>query len=137
MLAGKGCAGIGAITIGVLMPVRSQLERPDVVLSYTIRNNIYGARAARAVGAPFLPNVTGLGTAFLSGKLLQTVTEQLYRRSFSALPTLFFQNEDDRDLFLDRTMVARIRPACCPALASIWSALRPRRCRKRRVRPSS
>jgi glycosyltransferase involved in cell wall biosynthesis len=76
------------------------------VLSYTIKNNIFGARAARALGLPFLPNVTGLGTAFLSGKLLQTVTEQLYRRSFSTLPTVFFQNEDDRDLFLDRAMVS-------------------------------
>ena len=82
-----------------------QEERPDVVLSYTIKNNIFGARAARPLGVSVLPNVTGLGTAFLSGKLLQTVTEQLYRRSFSALPTVFFQNEDDRDLFLDRSMV--------------------------------
>jgi glycosyltransferase involved in cell wall biosynthesis len=91
-----------------------QDERPDVALSYTIKNNIFGARAARAVGVPFLPNVTGLGTAFLSGKLLQIVVERLYRRSFSTLPTVFFQNEDDRDLFLDRSMIrpnqARLLP---------------------------
>lgn len=80
-------------------------ERPDAVLSYTIKNNIFGARAAKSADIPFLPNVTGLGTAFLSGKLLQTVTEQLYRRSFAALPVVFFQNEDDRDLFLDRRLV--------------------------------
>jgi len=80
-------------------------EQPDVILSFTIKNNIFGARAARAMNIPFLPNVTGLGTAFLSGKLLQTVTEQLYRGSFNALPKVFFQNEDDRDLFLDRAMV--------------------------------
>jgi len=89
-------------------------ERPDAVLSYTIKNNIFGARAAKLAGVPFIPNVTGLGTAFLSGKLLQTVTEQLYRRSFSALPVVFFQNEDDRDLFLDRRLVkapqARLLP---------------------------
>ena len=89
-------------------------EQPDVVLSYTIKNNIFGAQAAQSVGVPFLPNVTGLGTAFLSGKLLQTVIEQLYRRSFRTLPTVFFQNEDDRDLFLNRSMVradqARLLP---------------------------
>lgn len=79
--------------------------RPDAVLSYTIKNNVFGARAAKSVGVPFLPNVTGLGTAFLSGKLLQSVTEQLYRRSFAGLPVVFFQNEDDRDLFLDRRLV--------------------------------
>ena len=80
-------------------------ERPDAVLSYTIKNNVFGARAANASGLPFVPNVTGLGTAFLSGRLLQTVTEQLYRRSFAPLPTVFFQNEDDRDLFLERRLV--------------------------------
>ncbi|OYX39981.1 MAG: glycosyltransferase family 1 protein [Rhodobacterales bacterium 32-64-14] len=89
-------------------------ERPDAMLSYTIKNNIFGARAAKPANVPFLPNVTGLGTAFLSGRLLQTVTEQLYRRSFSALPVVFFQNEDDRDLFLDRRLVranqARLLP---------------------------
>lgn len=79
--------------------------RPDAVLSYTIKNNVFGARAAKSVGVPFLPNVTGLGTAFLSGKLLQTVTEQLYRRSFAGLPVVFFQNEDDRGLFLERRLV--------------------------------
>ena len=79
--------------------------RPDAVLSYTIKNNVFGARAAKSVGVPFLPNVTGLGTAFLSGKLLQTVTEQLYRRSFAGLPAVFFQNEDDRGLFLERRLV--------------------------------
>lgn len=89
-------------------------ERPDAVLSYTIKNNIFGARAAKPANVPFVPNVTGLGTAFLSGKLLQTVTEQLYRRSFATLPVVFFQNEDDRDLFLGRRLVgadqARLLP---------------------------
>ena len=80
-------------------------EQPDVVLSYTIKNNIFGSLAARSVNVPFLPNVTGLGTTFLSGSLLQTVTEQLYRRSFSKLSTVFLQNEDDRDLFLERSLV--------------------------------
>lgn len=89
-------------------------EQPDAVLSYTIKNNIFGARAAKPANVPFLPNVTGLGTAFLSGKLLQTVTEQLYRWSFATLPVVFFQNKDDRDLFLDRHLVradqARLLP---------------------------
>lgn len=89
-------------------------ERPDVILSYTIKNNIFGARAARAAAVPFVPNVTGLGTAFLSGGLLQILAEQLYRRAFAALPIVFFQNEDDRDLFLDRRLVragqARVLP---------------------------
>ena len=89
-------------------------ERPDVILSYTIKNNIYGALAARTLGIAFIPNITGLGTAFLSGGLLQSVAEVLYRTAFSSLPVVFFQNEDDQELFLSRGLVkpgqARLLP---------------------------
>lgn len=89
-------------------------HRADVVLSFTIKNNIYGAMAAERLGVPFIPNVTGLGTAFLSGGLLQSVAEALYRRAFRKLPLVFFQNGDDRNLFLRRGLVdegqARLLP---------------------------
>ena len=87
---------------------------PDCVLSFTIKNNIYGALAARLRGHPVLPNVTGLGTAFLSGRPLQLVAEQLYRRAFARCPTVFFQNGDDRDLFLDRRLVAAAQARVLP-----------------------
>lgn len=82
-------------------------QRPDVVLSWTIKNNIYGAFAARLAGVPFLPNVSGLGTAFLSGGTLQWVAETLYRGAFAQLETVFFQNEEDRALFLSRGLVTQ------------------------------
>ena len=80
--------------------------RPDVVLSYTIKNNLFGALAARARGIPFIPNVSGLGTAFLSGGGLRLVSEALYRAAFARLPVVFFQNPDDRALFVARKLVA-------------------------------
>ncbi|MEW6255305.1 MAG: glycosyltransferase family 4 protein [Pseudomonadota bacterium] len=80
-------------------------ERPDLILSYTIKNNIFGAMAARAEQVPFVPNVTGLGTAFLSGGLMQAVAERLYRNAFRGLEVVLFQNEDDRHLFLSRRLV--------------------------------
>lgn len=89
-------------------------ERPDVVLGFTIKNNIFGGLAATGLAVPFVPNVTGLGTAFLSGGLLQRVAEVLYRRAFRALPVVFFQNEDDRHLFEKRRLIragqARVLP---------------------------
>jgi len=78
---------------------------PDIVLSFTIKNNLFGAVAARSTGVPFIPNVTGLGTAFLSGRVLQTVAQTLYRYCFRDLKVVFFQNEDDRALFLERGLV--------------------------------
>lgn len=73
---------------------------PDVVLGFTIKNNIFGALAAKSIGLPFMPNVTGLGTAFLSGGFLRRVAITLYKRAFRTLPVVFFQNADDRALFL-------------------------------------
>ncbi len=88
--------------------------RPDAILSFTIKNNLYGALAAKALGIPFVPNVTGLGTAFLSGRMLERVATVLYRLAFRRLPTVFFQNEDDRTLFVSRELVkdrqARLLP---------------------------
>lgn len=81
-------------------------ERPDVILSYTIKNNIFGAMAAKALRIPFIPNVSGLGTAFLSGGALQRLVEMLYRRAFAGLPVVFFQNSEDLDLFESRGLVA-------------------------------
>lgn len=87
---------------------------PDVILSFTIKNNVYGALAARALGVTFIPNVTGLGTAFLSSGFLRGIAENLYRFAFARLPVIFFQNADDRDLFLKQRLVrpdqARLLP---------------------------
>lgn len=103
--------------------------KPDVILSYTIKNNIYGSLAARASGTPFIPNVTGLGTAFLSSGVLQQIAEALYRRAFGSLPIVFFQNEDDRNLFLERKLVradqARLLPGSGIDLAHFAAAAYP------------
>jgi glycosyltransferase involved in cell wall biosynthesis len=89
-------------------------EQPDAIFSYTIKNNIFGALAARSLGIPFIPNVTGLGTAFLSGGFLELIAGELYRRAFRKLSIVFFQNQDDRNLFLKRRLVtaqqARLLP---------------------------
>lgn len=89
-------------------------EKPDIILSYTIKNNIFGAMAAKAFNIPFIPNVTGLGTAFLSDGVLQRVAEGLYRHAFKKLPAIFFQNKDDRDLFIDRRLVKSTQARLLP-----------------------
>ncbi|MEX3011469.1 glycosyltransferase family 4 protein [Hoeflea sp. TYP-13] len=89
-------------------------ENPDVILGFTVKNNVFGAMAARLLGIAFVPNVTGLGTAFLSDGLLRTVAELLYRVAFRKAPVVFFQNSDDRGMFLQRGLVkeqqARLLP---------------------------
>lgn len=88
--------------------------RPDLVLGFTIKNNIFGAVAAGMLRIPFIPNVTGLGTAFLSGGMLRRLAVGLHRYGFRGLDVVFFQNADDRALFMNRSIVtgdqARLLP---------------------------
>jgi len=79
--------------------------RPAAYLGYTIKPNVYGSFAAASLGIPALPNVSGLGTAFIRGGPLQMIVTQLYRAGFRRAPVVFFQNEEDRQLFVDRRIV--------------------------------
>ena len=85
----------------LLRDMRAAFRRlqPDAVLSFTIKNNIYGAIASRGLPLTFIPNVTGLGTAFLGSALLSRISKFMYRRAFGPLRHVVFQNDDDRALF--------------------------------------
>ena len=79
--------------------------RPAAYLSWTIKPNVYGAMAARASGVPALPNVSGLGTAFIRTNPLTEVVSLLYRAGFARAASVFFQNEDDAAIFRARRLV--------------------------------
>jgi glycosyltransferase involved in cell wall biosynthesis len=79
--------------------------KPDVVLQYTIKPNIYGSIAAGMLGVPAINNVSGLGTVFLHNNLVSRIAIGLYKFAFRFPQRVFFQNEDDRRLFLERKIV--------------------------------
>lgn len=54
-------------------------ERPDVVLSYNIKPNVYGGMVCQQLKIPYLPNVTGLGTSVENPGPLQKLTTRLYK----------------------------------------------------------
>ena len=89
-------------------------ERPAAFLGWTIKPNLYGALAARFAGVPSIVNVSGLGTAFLSGRLLSRFVGILYKLAFHRASIVFFQNSEDQAMFLQRGLVragqARLLP---------------------------
>ena len=104
-------AGLNPVAdLRLLMRYRALLKRlrPAAYLSYTIKPNIYGSLAAASLGIPALPNVSGLGTAFIAGGPIQAIVTGLYRIGFRRAPVVFFQNDEDRALFVGRHVV---RPA--------------------------
>jgi len=88
--------------------------RPDVVLNFTIKPNIYSALVAKLLGIHSINNVSGLGTVFINKNFLTQIVKILYRVSLSCTTKVFFQNKDDLDLFLDKNLVSRDKCAILP-----------------------
>lgn len=76
-----------------------RVVKPDVVLTFMIKPNIYGGMAANKEKIPFIANITGLGTALQNEGLMQKVIVSLYRRAFKKVSFVFFQNEGNLSFF--------------------------------------
>lgn len=79
--------------------------KPDAVLTYTIKPNIYGGMACRIMGKPQLANITGLGTAVENEGKIQKLSILLYKIGLKKAHTVFFQNQANRDFCLSHGMV--------------------------------
>ena len=79
--------------------------RPDVILSYTIKPNLYGSFVAAWARIPIIMNITGLGSALQTGKLKPLVT-RMYRYAGKHAAVVFFQNKANMDWFLTNWLVA-------------------------------
>ncbi len=79
--------------------------RPDIILHYTIKPNVYGTLAASVLKIPTINNVCGLGTVFLKNNIVSVFAMFLYKVAFKFPRKVFFQNPDDLALFLNRDLV--------------------------------
>lgn len=81
-------------------------ERPDMVITYSIKPNIYAGYACRRMGIPYCVNVQGLGTAFQKESVASIVT-LMYRAAVKKASTVFFENEDNAAQFVQRKILPR------------------------------
>ncbi len=79
--------------------------RLDIVLHYTVKPNIYGSLAAKSLGIASINNVTGLGTLFIRDNLVSKIGKFMYKMAFKCPQVVFFQNQDDRKLFIEQGLV--------------------------------
>jgi glycosyltransferase involved in cell wall biosynthesis len=79
--------------------------RPNAYLGYTVKPNIYGSIAAHSLGIPVINNIAGLGAVFIKDNLLTQLVKRLYKLALSKSNTVFFQNEDDRVMFVEAGLV--------------------------------
>ena len=94
------------------------VERPDVVLTYNIKPNVYGGMACAKRGIPYLVNVCGLGTPVENPGPMQVLTVALYKRGVKKAACVFMRTFSMRAVWRRATII------CCRGPASTPRALR-------------
>jgi galacturonosyltransferase len=81
--------------------------RPDLVITYTIKPNIYGSLACRALKIPYAVNITGLGTAFQKQGALRKLVTAMYKAALRSAKVVFFENCENQQIFIDERIVSK------------------------------
>lgn len=89
---------------------------PDLLLQYTIKPNVYGSLAASLLDIPVISNISGLGTVFLNKKPSSIIARLLYKLALhrKAPKKVFFQNQNDRALFIKSKLVKKKKTDILP-----------------------
>jgi len=80
---------------------------PDVICHNAIKPNIYGTIAAGILNIPVINNISGLGTLFIKKSFSTIIAKLLYRISQKRASKVFFQNDDDFQLFINNNLVSK------------------------------
>lgn len=88
--------------------------KPDLILSYTIKPNIYASLTSKILGIPIISNVSGLGTTFIKKNWVTKLSFLLYKISFFKNYHIFFQNNYDRNIFLSKKIVNQQNSSIVP-----------------------
>lgn len=75
--------------------------RPDVVINYTIKPNIYCAMAAKSLKIPVIDVVAGLGYIFNNKGLLNKMAQWLFKKGLRCASKVFVLNSHNRN-FLEQ-----------------------------------
>lgn len=97
--------------LSLLRLYRKEIRRsaPDIVITYTIKPNIYGGIVCRWLKIPYSANITGLGTAFEGSGLLRKIAITLYKTALKKAKVVFFENRDNCEFFISEGIVEKNR----------------------------
>lgn len=86
-------------------------ESPNLVITYTIKPNIYGGLVSRVLRFPYAANITGIGTAFQKENFVKKLVVILYKLALKKARTVFFENRGNLELFVQEKIVKQDK--CC------------------------
>ena len=76
--------------------------KPDKVITYTIKPNIYGGMASRILRKNYYTNITGLGTAFQGTGAVTKLVTLMYKLALKKAKTVFFENVGNREVIVQK-----------------------------------
>lgn len=79
--------------------------KPELVITYTIKPNIYAGLSSRLLKIPYAINITGLGTAFEKDSFLKKLVTLMYKVSCKDAKVVFFENEENKQIFIDESII--------------------------------
>lgn len=79
--------------------------KPDLVITYTIKPNVYGGLICRVLKIPYVENITGLGTTFQKENMIKKFVCLLYRIGCSRAKVVFFENIENRQILIEEKIV--------------------------------
>jgi galacturonosyltransferase len=74
-------------------------DKPDIVLTYTIKPNIYGGTICEILKVPYSANITGLGSSSYGKIIIKWLTIILYKIAMMKSDTIYFQNKENMEYF--------------------------------------
>ncbi|AEE91900.1 glycosyltransferase family 4 protein [Tepidanaerobacter acetatoxydans] len=77
---------------------------PDIILTYTVKPNIYGTYAADKFNKPVIMNITGIGSSLVGGSL-KNIIKKMYKYACSKAKVVFFQNEQNLNFFIENNIL--------------------------------
>ena len=100
-------------------------ERPNLILHYTIKPNIFGSIAAKMAKITSISTVTGLGYTFLSESFMNKVVKKLYKFAFEKISNIIFHNPDDQKLFIAKKIIRESQSIVIPGSGVNTNYFRP------------
>ena len=82
-------------------------ENPNLVITYTIKPNIYGSTVCRLKNIPYAVNITGLGTAFQGKGFLRKMVTVMYKFALKKAKVVFFENKENMQLFIEEKIIRK------------------------------
>lgn len=79
--------------------------KPELVITYTVKPNVYGSLASRLLGIEYAVNVTGLGSAFQQDNFVKRLVCFLYKTGCRDAKLAFFENEENRRVFVENKLI--------------------------------